>query len=75
LNYTETVLGVNEQTKLIETFGRRNLRFSWGMAEFGSLYRMGYRWCDNCIIMISIKEVHCPVCKKQMRTGPKVKRK
>jgi len=74
-SYTETTLNESDQQKLIEIFGRRKLRFSWGMNEFGTLYRQGYKWCSRCVIMIDTKDPHCPLCGRQMRSRPRVKRK
>jgi len=72
---TETILSPSQKEYLIEKFGMYNLRFSWGMAEFGSLYRMGYKYCSSCVVMMSIKQIGCPICNKRFQTGRRRQRK
>jgi len=72
---SETLLSPSQKEFLIEKYGRQKIRFSWGMAEFGSLYRMGYKYCYRCIVMMSIKDIPCPICGKRFKTGPRVKRR
>lgn len=73
--YTSTVLDTGQIDYLLEKFEKKDLKFNWGMADFGRLYRMGFKFCSKCIIMIYLKDSYrCPICGRIMRAKPKHRR-
>jgi hypothetical protein len=73
--YTSTILGPHDQGWLIHKYGREKVKFNWGTAQFGILYVMGFKWCDNCIVMMKIEERTCPICGRWLRTKPRGSKK
>jgi predicted RNA-binding Zn-ribbon protein involved in translation (DUF1610 family) len=74
MGYSETVLHPSQITELYATIEEGRIRTKWGMAEFGKLYRQGFKQCTTCQIMIRFKdrdEYRCPVCGRIMRNRVK----
>ena len=36
-----------------------------------SKYAEGFKWCSGCAKFIKTEEIKCPICKTQLRVGPK----
>ena len=75
VGYSDTNLSPMQRAYLSSIYPRHDLKFSWGMAEFGKLYRRGFRRCTECNFMIRIKEYNCPICNRIMKRpiGDKMK--
>jgi len=60
---------------LLTTYGRDKIKFTWGNAQFGILYKMGFKYCDHCVLMMKIDDINCPICNRRLRTKPRGKRR
>lgn len=47
-----------------------NIVITWSRNRTNKLYIMGFKYCDNCSVMIKTEEIFCRKCGRKMRHRP-----